>query len=75
MGARAVVAALLIAGWSGVAATQEPTPEAKVEKPVLRVEQVNLDLGTVRAGQEAVGTFVFHNDGTEPVKIVKAKPS
>ena len=77
MRARTVVGALLVAGWSGLAAAQEPTPEAKVEKPVavLRAEQVSLDLGTVRAGQDAVGTFVFHNDGAQVVKIIRAKPS
>jgi hypothetical protein len=75
MGGRAVVAALLLAGWSGLVAAQEPTPAVVKETPVLRVEQSNLDLGTIRAGQEAVGTFVFHNDGTTVVKIIRAKPS
>jgi hypothetical protein len=75
MQAGSVAAALLIAGWSGFVAAQAPAPEATEAKPALRVEQINLDLGTVRSGQEAVGTFVFHNDGTEPIKILKAKPS
>jgi hypothetical protein len=41
----------------------------------LRVEQSTLDLGTVQAGTDAVGVFVFHNDGDGPVKIIRAKPS
>jgi hypothetical protein len=101
MGARTVMAALLLAGWSGLVAAQEPKPAPVTEKPTpaaaakpvpatateqaapaaatekstFRVEQVSIDLGTVRAGAEAVGTFLFHNDGKEPVKIIKAKPS
>jgi hypothetical protein len=39
------------------------------------VEDMSLDLGTVVAGETATGTFVFHNDGPEDVKIIRAKPS
>jgi hypothetical protein len=40
-----------------------------------RVENPRIDLGEIKAGTEAVATFVFHNDGPEDVKIIKAKPS
>ncbi len=40
-----------------------------------RVENAKLDVGEIKGGQDAVATFIFHNNGTEPVKIIKAKPS
>ena len=39
------------------------------------VEEADLDLGTVSAGTDAVGTYIFHNDTGKEVKIIKAKPS
>ena len=39
------------------------------------VEEADLDLGSVPAGSDAVGTYVFHNDTAKEVKIIKAKPS
>ena len=39
------------------------------------VEEPSLDLGTVVAGESVTATFVFHNDGTEDVRIIRAKPS
>ena len=39
------------------------------------VEEANLDLGTISAGTDAIGTYVFHNDTNKEVKIIKAKPS
>jgi len=41
----------------------------------LTVENPKLELGDVKAGTDAVATFVFHNSGTAPVRIIKAKPS
>ncbi len=41
----------------------------------LRIDTPQLDLGEVRAGTAAVGTFVFHNDGDRDVTILRAKPS
>jgi len=43
--------------------------------PLFRVEQTELDVGTVIAGSVATATFVFHNDGPEDVHIIRAKPS
>ncbi len=40
-----------------------------------RVEQPKLDLGDIKSGTDAVATFVFHNPGETPVRIIKAKPS
>ncbi|MCW8985052.1 MAG: DUF1573 domain-containing protein [Thermoanaerobaculales bacterium] len=44
-------------------------------QPSFRVEEADLDLGTIVAGTIATATFVFHNDGPEPVHIIRAKPS
>lgn len=48
--------------------------ETKKEK-TFYVQEANLDLGKVAAGQDAVGTFIFHNDTEKDVKIIRAKPS
>jgi len=45
------------------------------EKKTFYVQEANLNLGKVAAGQDAVGTFVFHNDTEKDVKIIRAKPS
>jgi len=39
------------------------------------VEEPNVELGKVIAGETLVATFVFHNDGPEDVHIIRAKPS
>jgi hypothetical protein len=40
-----------------------------------RVENADLDLGRVKAGEIASATFVFRNDGPSDVRILKAAPS
>ena len=40
-----------------------------------RVEESELDLGTIVAGTIATATFVFYNDGPDDVHIIRAKPS
>lgn len=40
-----------------------------------RVEQANVDIGTIVAGTIGSATFVFHNDGPDDVRILRAKPS
>jgi len=76
MGTRSFATALLLAGLCSAATAQEApaAPQAATVEPSFRVEQSSLDLGTVRAGEDAVGTFVFRNDGQVPVKILRAKP-
>jgi len=49
--------------------------EAQTSGPKFTVENPKIDIGEVKAGSDAVATFVFHNEGTEDVKIIKAKPS
>ena len=65
------MAAVCAATW--MPAQETPPPPPKEEAPLLRVEEAKLDLGTIRAGDDAVGTFIFHNDGEEPVKIIRAR--
>jgi hypothetical protein len=66
----ALAAALVFAGFVVIqpAAAQDPEPS-------FRVEDAELDLGTIIAGTTATATFVFHNDGPDDVRIIRAKPS
>jgi len=43
--------------------------------PLLTVEEPTIDLGEIKAGSDAVATFVFHNKGDVDVRILRAKPS
>ena len=66
----ALAAAFLFSGFAFIhfAAAQDPEPS-------FRVEETELDLGTIVAGTVATATFVFHNDGPDDVHIIRAKPS
>ena len=57
------------------AATTETPATTETSEPVLTVEQPRIDLGEIKAGSDAVATFVFHNSGPNDVKIIRAKPS
>jgi hypothetical protein len=70
---RLCVGLAVAAGSMGATAGDEQT--ARSEKSVIRVESIRLDLGTIKAGDEGVGTFVLHNDGAQAVKVLRAKPS
>ncbi len=48
---------------------------AKSAQQLIHVDHTQLELGKVMAGDEVVGTFVFHNNGKRPVKILRAKPT
>jgi len=45
------------------------------EKPNLRVENDTIDVGKVIAGKSALVTYVFHNDGSTDITILRASPS
>jgi hypothetical protein len=70
LGAVVMTAALII-----ISAGATPALEGVDGKPSFRVEEADLDLGTVVAGDVATATFVFHNDGPDDVHIIRAKPS
>jgi hypothetical protein len=61
----------VLCGAVGSAAADDATAESTG----FRVEEAALDVGDVRAGSQVVGTFIFHNDGDQDVKIIRAKPS
>jgi hypothetical protein len=65
-----IVATLMCAAFAIVDAD-----DAETANQAFRVESPQLDIGKVRAGAEAVATFVFHNDGEKDVRIIRAKPS
>ena len=67
---RQCAAGLAVFLWIGavVAAADETAP-------TFRVEQAEIDVGTVVAGTTATATFIFHNDGPTDVHIIRAKPS
>ena len=49
--------------------------DAQTAGPTFSVENPRIDLGEIKAGSEAVATFVYRNDGPTDVKIIRAKPS
>jgi hypothetical protein len=49
--------------------------EAQSSGPTFTVENPRINVGEIKAGSDAVATFVFHNEGPADVKIIKAKPS
>lgn len=50
-------------------------PAAAQTGPTFTAEEPRKDLGEIKAGTVVETTFTFHNDGTEDVRILKAKPS
>jgi hypothetical protein len=66
----ALAAALACVGFSFTNHTAAQDAQA-----TFRVEEADLNLGTILAGTIATATFVFHNDGPEDVRIIRAKPS
>lgn len=60
-----LAAVLMIGDWAG----------AQSGSPTFSVENTRIDLGKIKAGTVAEATFVFHNNGPDDVKIIKAKPS
>ena len=66
----------LTAGSAGAGQQQTAGTQPKTAaKQMIRVEKTHLELGKFIAGSEVTGTFIFHNDGDRPVKILRAKPT
>ena len=72
---RRTVLVLMIAALSVPPVSASATEIASELGTGFRVEKERLELGDVKAGTDAVATFVFHNSGEKPVRIIKAKPS
>ena len=51
------------------------TSVAEDAAPSFYAEQTHLDLGIVVAGEVVPASFVFHNEGSEDVRILRASPS
>lgn len=68
-----VVVLVLVAALSSVVGAETETTEKGVKG--FWVEEAHIDLGSVVAGTDAIGTYIFHNDTAKEVKIIKAKPS
>jgi len=66
---------LLFAMLCGVVGSAGADDDAEPGSKGFRVEEQRLEIGDIKAGAEAVGTFVFHNDSEQDVKIIRAKPS
>lgn len=73
--AHCVVTLGLIVALPIIAAAQDTQASPQAEKPSFWVESTSVDIGKVKAGDDAVATFIFHNESDQPVKILKAKPS
>ncbi len=72
---RGVAAALSVALSLRAAVAQVPALAAKVAPaPHIRFDATEVNLGDVIHGQDAVGTFTYHNAGSSPLHILAAKP-
>lgn len=49
-------------------------PAQKTGGPRLVIEQEVLDVGQVIRGQNATGTFILRNEGTDTLRVLSAKP-
>jgi len=64
----AAMVMLMVLVWAATAGAQ-------IAPVTFSAEEDRIDLGEVKAGTEAVATFTFVNQGTEDVRIIRAKPS
>jgi copper(I)-binding protein len=69
---KVVVIALALGLIAAAAVTGQSEDTAPA--PGLVVDQSEIDVGAVKAGQEAVATFVLKNTGERPVKLLNVKP-
>ena len=54
---------------------EEPAPAAaNGPAPHIKFDAVDVNLGDVVHGQDAVATFTYHNTGEAPLHILAAKP-
>ena len=65
---------LLFAGALASAADAPPSPTPAAGGPRLKFEAIELNLGDVVRGDDAVATFTYKNVGDAPLKILSAKP-
>ena len=66
--------AILLAATAAAAADAPPASPAPAGGGRLKFDAVDLNLGDVVRGEDAVATFTYHNVGDAPLKILSAKP-
>jgi|RhiMethySRZTD1v2_1073278.scaffolds.fasta_scaffold317198_2 hypothetical protein len=71
---RLLCLAVLLAGAAAAAADAPVSGGVPADGPRLKFDTVDLNLGDVVRGDDAVATFTYHNTGNAPLKILSAKP-
>jgi hypothetical protein len=71
---RRTTRAAVVIGTLLVLNLSQPTTRAG-NGATLKPEQWRIDIGEVRAGEQATATFVLHNPTESAIRIVRAKPS
>jgi hypothetical protein len=63
--------------WAVLAAPSAFADEeaAAEDGGTFRVEKAEIDIGKLKAGEEGVFVFTFHNESERDVKILRAKPT
>ena len=69
-----VAGALLALVFGPVGAAARQPAAADPSGPRLRVDEMQVDLGTLIKGDRSVAEFALHNDGDEILRILKVKP-
>ena len=60
---------------SSAALAEEPAPAAPAgPAPHIKFDAIEVNLGDVVHGEDAVATFTYHNTGSAPLHILSAKP-
>ncbi len=82
----AMLLPLLLAAAAALAAEKAPAPGAPAAPvaapaaapgapaPAASFETLNIDLGSIPEGDDAVGTFVVKNTGKAELKLLQVKP-
>lgn len=73
LGIAFAASAVLAAAGPPVPSTA-PSPDAQKPGPHVKYENPEVDLGEVVRGGTSEAVFVLRNVGTEPVKVVSARP-
>jgi len=69
------VVLLCVALAAHEANAQEPAPAAPAgPAPHIRFDAIEVNVGDVVRGQDAVATFTYQNTGSAPLRILSAKP-
>ena len=70
----AVLGLSLALAVSAVTAEGPAAPAPDGPAPHVTFDRIDVSLGDVVRGQDAVATFTYHNTGSAPLHILSAKP-